>query len=364
MNKLWLLLNVLVIALFVVSCAPKEEVGEGDVEEIEEVEEGGALAGQAISGTCNDPDAVSSKDVTQVLINSTTFTNKGKWVDQCQTVNGKVILKEGICIAGKMATWQYACSKQNKLPGDKYDCEKGACVNKGTPTCTPNCAGKTCGDNGCGGLCGECADDEECQSGQCVLLNAPAPTCTPGLTGKSKCVSEEPYIFYYKEYIYSNCTIYYMEKEGTWKNNDNKTYCGYKKSNATDPACMDDKGCCGGETQIIAGHCEGNFLTNTSKNVCTGQEKVNQFDCTKLTSWTSGKPNSCTQNSLGKVGCYETCTLGENISICASSINDGLNATYACSSNGFGWEYKQKIGSCPVGQTCKFFSGKDNGLCG
>lgn len=204
MNKLWLLLSVLVIALFVVSCAPKEEVGEEDVEVIEEVEEGGALAGQAVSDPCNDPDAVPTDKFVQVLTNSTTSKGSAKWKDQCQTLKGKIILKEGICIAGKMATLQYDCSKQNKLPGDKFECVSGACVNKGVPTCTPQCAGKTCGDNGCGGICGECADDEECKDGACVMLNAPAAiACTdsdntpvsgdqlPSLLSKGKVVSKE-----------------------------------------------------------------------------------------------------------------------------------------------------------------------------
>src|SRR5262249_60613384 len=31
----------------------------------------------------------------------------------------------------------------------------GAVLN-GSTTCTPNCSGKTCGDDGCGGTCGMC----------------------------------------------------------------------------------------------------------------------------------------------------------------------------------------------------------------
>ncbi len=176
MNKIWLLLSVLVVALFVVSCAPKEVVeGEEIVEEVEE--EGGALAGQAISGTCNDPDSVSTYDVAQVFNKSTTIKGTGKWVDQCQTVNSKIILKEGICKNGKMAAWQYSCSKQNKLPGDKFECVSGACVNKGVPTCIPNCEGKTCGDNGCGGSCGTCAEGQECQTDGICKAPVPASFC-------------------------------------------------------------------------------------------------------------------------------------------------------------------------------------------
>ena len=33
--------------------------------------------------------------------------------------------------------------------------------------CTPNCAGKACGDDGCGGSCGECGEGYECDEGSC-----------------------------------------------------------------------------------------------------------------------------------------------------------------------------------------------------
>lgn len=36
-------------------------------------------------------------------------------------------------------------------------------------SCTPQCDGKTCGDDGCGGACGNCGDDETCSdAGACV----------------------------------------------------------------------------------------------------------------------------------------------------------------------------------------------------
>ena len=46
------------------------------------------------------------------------------------------------------------------------------------PECTSNCLGKECGDDGCGDLCGECGDEQECVEGKCqdlpdeVCLNA------------------------------------------------------------------------------------------------------------------------------------------------------------------------------------------------
>lgn len=50
--------------------------------------------------------------------------------------------------------------------------------------CTPDCEGKVCGDDGCGGSCGECSDndfctgEEACVDGQCQ--NGDAPDCDDG----------------------------------------------------------------------------------------------------------------------------------------------------------------------------------------
>ncbi len=44
--------------------------------------------------------------------------------------------------------------------------------------CKPACAGKVCGDNGCGGVCGQCPGGLACQDGACVSQ------CTPSCTGK------------------------------------------------------------------------------------------------------------------------------------------------------------------------------------
>ena len=50
---------------------------------------------------------------------------------------------------------------------DEYDVPKTS-VSGGTP-CIPNCAGKQCGSNGCGGSCGPCTSPATCNStGQCV----------------------------------------------------------------------------------------------------------------------------------------------------------------------------------------------------
>ncbi len=57
-----------------------------------------------------------------------------------------------------------------------FTCSLGGTFPSGC-ACTPQCAGKTCGSDGCGGSCGTCAMGETCSlSSQCG--------CTPSCTGK------------------------------------------------------------------------------------------------------------------------------------------------------------------------------------
>ena len=44
-----------------------------------------------------------------------------------------------------------------------------ACV-EGVCTCQGSCDGKVCGDDGCGNSCGTCDGNDECQGGQCVCI--------------------------------------------------------------------------------------------------------------------------------------------------------------------------------------------------
>jgi len=56
--------------------------------------------------------------------------------------------------------------------------------------CEPDCDGKECGDDSCSGSCGECDDNEACDEGQCVPVEA---ECTPG--AYRQCVDDVLYWF-------------------------------------------------------------------------------------------------------------------------------------------------------------------------
>ena len=57
-----------------------------------------------------------------------------------------------------------------------------------TPDCNPQCEGKDCGADGCGGSCGECCDEQTCLNGQCLG----GPGCEPNdEAGCGGCACEE-----------------------------------------------------------------------------------------------------------------------------------------------------------------------------
>ena len=53
-------------------------------------------------------------------------------------------------------------------------------------SCSPNCAGKNCGSDGCSGSCGSCNSTQYCNSaGRCVQIPIPPENCTPNCAGKN-----------------------------------------------------------------------------------------------------------------------------------------------------------------------------------
>ena len=53
--------------------------------------------------------------------------------------------------------------------------------------CTPSCAGRACGDDGCGGTCGTCVTGWTCQGGTCVEPNLCVPACEGKECGLDGC---------------------------------------------------------------------------------------------------------------------------------------------------------------------------------
>jgi|GEM_PF-6568139 len=56
-------------------------------------------------------------------------------------------------------------------------CTAGDTCQLGGCDCLPSCAGKACGDDGCGGSCGGCANGKTCTAGQCVCAGTTDNDC-------------------------------------------------------------------------------------------------------------------------------------------------------------------------------------------
>ena len=113
----------------------------------------------------------------------------------------------GSCVAVDVpAAWN--CSPQGYADGTTCDCGCGApdpdCADGGLPVvgcpgaspqcnpdgtcaaCVPECSGRKCGSDGCGGDCGICANPSlpDCIAGQCVACT---PNCTGAQCGTNGC---------------------------------------------------------------------------------------------------------------------------------------------------------------------------------
>lgn len=88
----------------------------------------------------------------------------------------------------------YTCGKYTNSCGESITCSgadtdaSGKCTAPGSKCsngscCTPNCTGKVCGDDGCGGTCGSCATGSFCTSSNTCQLEG-SNACS---IGDSKC---------------------------------------------------------------------------------------------------------------------------------------------------------------------------------
>jgi hypothetical protein len=86
--------------------------------------------------------------------------------------------EDAIC-AGNRSIFDYNVTQGQtyRIYVDGYDEEGAFELTITAPAgCTPDCSGKNCGDDGCGGSCGTCSGDQTCQSGVCT--DPPASGCT------------------------------------------------------------------------------------------------------------------------------------------------------------------------------------------
>ncbi len=265
-------------------------------------------------------------------------------------------LKCGGCAAGEVCT-KYKCCKPNcagKVCGDN-GCGGVCGTCSGTDECSslgqcqkcqPKCAGKTCGDDGCGGTCGACKGTDVCVAGTCA-----ASLCTGQCSG-GPFKKPEGGDCYCDDLCsgYGDCCPGACQACPALK--------GCCEPNCKDKQCGDDG--CGGN----CGHCPGAAPCDNGKcpacqPKCDGKQ-CGDDGCGGQCG-TCGKGVTCTD---GKCGCplsgTTTCC---GASVCPIDTCGGVGAPmYACSEGCVdGACTKKCVPSC-MGKAC----GSDGcgGLCG
>lgn len=60
------------------------------------------------------------------------------------------------------------CCKEDETCCNGVCCPEGEVCDDDGNCCAPDCSGVDCGDDGCGGSCGDCSECESCENGSCV----------------------------------------------------------------------------------------------------------------------------------------------------------------------------------------------------
>ncbi len=143
---------------------------------------GGTCSG---GGTCSDSDNDGTDQYTQNFnLQGTVTVGSNSYTDFCSDA---------------YTLHEYFCDSTGAVSSTSNYCPNG-CSNGACNTCTPNCAGKTCGPDGCGGSCGSCGVCQTCSGGSCQN-NADGTVCGPA----TPCASDScTNVQTYNDYAYYN----------------------------------------------------------------------------------------------------------------------------------------------------------------
>jgi MYXO-CTERM domain-containing protein len=225
-----------------------------------------------------------------------------QWDDICV---GECVNDCGGCPAPDPWCGDLLCNADEDCGSCPGDCPCGAgesCVEGECVACTADCQEKECGDDGCGGSCGECSEDMECIDGLCV---EPAGSCD-GFCGEQagNCYCDE--LCFENGDCCDDVCDFCSELEG----------CGECVPDCLDKECGDDG--CGG----ICGVCDGGVCI---EDVCVaaaecgngvvddGEECEADEDCAEGESCIDClcEPTVCVPDCVGKVcgddGCQGSC---------------------------------------------------------
>lgn len=177
--------------------------------------------------------------------------------------------------------------------GTCVDPAKPSCVAGACAACVPICSGKACGDDGCGGNCGTCGQGQLCTADQCVYPSAEqscqghcggfAPSgcaCTPGCSSDGSCCVD--------------VSVCGCMPDCSAKN------CG-------DDGCGGSCGSCGAGTVCAAGQCQ--IVGACDNAMCNGHGQCNAAGsaCVCQTGYVGAFCNACNGDLVGYPTCVPPC---------------------------------------------------------
>jgi hypothetical protein len=189
-------------------------------------------------------------------------------------------------------------------PTDLVETDMGDDIGDDLPPdlCEPACDGKVCGDDGCGGNCGECPDAHDiCQEGECVCV----PDCVGKACGPDGCQG-----------TCGTCNTGVCFEGACCAPDCDGKECGTNGCGGTCGECTGLQMECVDQTCLCVPDCEGkNCGTDGctgSCGECTDPQEGCQFG------WCTCMPD-CIDKSCGADGCGGLCNNLE----CPDSDNDG-----------------------------------------
>lgn len=214
-------------------------------------------------------------------------------------------------------------------------CIDGACE---PPVCEPQCSGKVCGPDGCGGTCGTCEAGAPCVAGQCE-----GPICTPscGECGPDGCGGSCGNCPGGWNCVTGACVEQTCTPDCAGKNCGDDGcggVCGTCTSAQTCVAgtCTDPAGACGGLT--FEGCCTTAGVTQWCEN-----DAVQQADC-------AGSGAVCAWDAAG--GYFNCLAQPAATPPGATYLCGGETCTDSCTGLECGFACGEICGGCPSGESC------------
>jgi hypothetical protein len=395
------ILCMLILGLFIVGCEQSEEDQMSDQEFFDELEELDDADLEALES--DDESALAGE---AFRFGSSKYKKykrsyKARVVPKCSESengiiltynNGKTREKNAICL-GLTRYREYECGSRRGYKWTnvfcKHGCDKSTAMCKNEPKCTDsddtkkdelgsryvkgnstgvyqgiegtyedNCHSDgrlneyTCREDGKVGLISNsCLQGEVCNDGVCVEDANVTETCILEPTGNYECVEEEGRLYADKEFRNEDCSTTFV------RTYPSRTQCGHNKygqfkGKTLADACSAEKGCCFDE--IVNASCDGNVLTNVSRNVCDDvnvESDTLVLDCSTLRAdFYTGEGLVC-DSSLDFAACTVDCNAGEKAWYCSS----GSFLEMECIDAGSQKYWKggrARENTCPAGATC------------